>query len=466
MVKKITSQLLRKRAEHNNMELSTLEEISLHQENLERIEGIDQYCRRLKILYLQNNLIGKIENVGRLKELEYLNLALNNITRLENLQGCESLRKLDLTVNFIGDLTTVKSLAENRELRELYLTGNPCTSYEGYRDYVVFQLPQLTQLDGTAITRPERILAKQRAEELEESIAELSRQHEAEQAEKRRKVEEKNKPITDPKDGRWYTEPNAHIKTLGRDDDFDPDDDEANRKFWEEETEYTPEARIQAHRRQEAMREKQDEKRDGTDKTKPPKRVRQFFRDGKPLNMNEAGLQFDLSGHDATEQEFVLELSVYRYLDTSQIDLDVQPTYVRAVIKGKAFQLVLPEEINPDKSSAKRSQVSGHLMVTMPKAKPIVTAARKKPSGRKSQVAANVPSSSSTSGAESALATSTITPNIERLEVTGDLDKLDISAICKEKQQPQPHQMPGKRTVPVRENDDDFIDDDDVPPLM
>ena len=27
------------------------------------------------------------ENVGRLKELEYLNLALNNVTKIENLQS-------------------------------------------------------------------------------------------------------------------------------------------------------------------------------------------------------------------------------------------------------------------------------------------------------------------------------------------------------------------------------------------
>jgi protein TilB len=50
---------------------------------------------------LQNNIISKIENLNKLKELEYLNLALNNISKIENLEGCESLRKLDLTVNFI-----------------------------------------------------------------------------------------------------------------------------------------------------------------------------------------------------------------------------------------------------------------------------------------------------------------------------------------------------------------------------
>lgn len=58
-------------------------------------------CRKLKILYLQNNIIPKIENLVHLKDLEYLNLALNNIKKVEGLQNCEFLKKLDLTVNFI-----------------------------------------------------------------------------------------------------------------------------------------------------------------------------------------------------------------------------------------------------------------------------------------------------------------------------------------------------------------------------
>ena len=78
-----------------------------------------------------------IENVGRLKKLEYLNLALNNVTKIENLQrksmliktgkhylfilflGCESLRKLDLTVNFVADIFSVASLKDNIHLNEL-----------------------------------------------------------------------------------------------------------------------------------------------------------------------------------------------------------------------------------------------------------------------------------------------------------------------------------------------------------
>lgn len=156
---------------------------------VQRIEYIDKWCRELRILYLQSNLIPKIgkflrqckqsqasiecfivllfhlcavqfnvksaaENVGRLKKLEYLNLALNNIERVENLEGtfvllikrkcelanfnlvkrnqsrflitnfafiegCESLQKLDLTANFVGEVTSIECLKDLYHFREL-----------------------------------------------------------------------------------------------------------------------------------------------------------------------------------------------------------------------------------------------------------------------------------------------------------------------------------------------------------
>jgi protein TilB len=143
MVQRIDKELLLKRSEHNDKELSTLKEIALHQYDIEKIENLDVYCRNLEILLLQNNQISKIENLHKLKCLKYLNLALNNITKIENLEGCESLEKLDFTVNFIEDITCVASLKNNIHLRELYLVGNPCTKIEGYREYVINTLPQL-----------------------------------------------------------------------------------------------------------------------------------------------------------------------------------------------------------------------------------------------------------------------------------------------------------------------------------
>lgn len=136
-----------------------MEELSLHQEDIEQIEHLQNWCRNLKILLLQNNLIPKIENIFKLKNLEYLNLAVNNVERIENLEELESLEKLDLTLNFIGILTSVDCLTENYNLKHLTLTGNPCTDFEGYRDYVIVTLPQLDTLDGIDIKRSDRILA-------------------------------------------------------------------------------------------------------------------------------------------------------------------------------------------------------------------------------------------------------------------------------------------------------------------
>lgn len=55
---RITEELIRKRSEHNDGLIGDLEEISLHQQEIEKIELIDKLCKNLKILLLQNNLIG------------------------------------------------------------------------------------------------------------------------------------------------------------------------------------------------------------------------------------------------------------------------------------------------------------------------------------------------------------------------------------------------------------------------
>lgn len=62
----ITQDLLRKRAEHNEGMLSNLEEVSLHQQNIGEIKNLDVYCRHLKILYLQNNLIEEMKGLSKL----------------------------------------------------------------------------------------------------------------------------------------------------------------------------------------------------------------------------------------------------------------------------------------------------------------------------------------------------------------------------------------------------------------
>jgi protein TilB len=151
------------RAEHNEGMIASLEELALHQQHIETIELLNKVCRKLKILLLQNNVIQKIQGLHRLKDLQYLNLALNNVTKVQNLQRCESLTKLDLTMNFVSKaaILTVASLQSNEHLLELYLLGNPCSDWQGYRQYVITVLPALHKLDGQAIKPSERIQARQ-----------------------------------------------------------------------------------------------------------------------------------------------------------------------------------------------------------------------------------------------------------------------------------------------------------------
>ena len=63
----------------------------------------------------------------------------------------------------------------------------------------------------------------------------------------------------------------------------------------------------------------------------------------------------------------ISNLFLNRYMDSSLLVADVQPTYAKIVIKSKTFQIVLPEEVKPDSSLAQRSKTTGHLVITMPK---------------------------------------------------------------------------------------------------
>ncbi|XP_039096121.1 protein tilB homolog isoform X3 [Hyaena hyaena] len=373
---RITEDLIRRNSEHNDCFIFSLEELSLHQQEIERLEHIDKWCRDLKILYLQNNLIGRIENVSKLKKLEYLNLALNNIEKIENLEGCERLTKLDLTVNFIGELSSVKTLQHNIHLKELFLMGNPCADFDGYRQFVVATLQQLKWLDGKEIERSERIQALQNFPVIKQQVRE---QEEA------------------------YCLKRAQDK------------EEAQRKLREEEEN---EAKERSHSGFEGLR-----------------------------------LDFSLKD-DEKHNEIILDLAVYRYMDTSLIDVDVQPTYVRVMVKGKPFQLVLPAEVRPDSSSAKRSQTTGHLVICMPKVDEVIAGWRQT-------------SGSGTSPSDSSRErTNQRSKRIEKLEVDpGKHSFPDMAHIVQEKT-PTPQRVRSEPKIIPSGEDPDFEDNPEVPPLI
>lgn len=64
----------------------------------------------------------------------------------------------------------------------------------------------------------------------------------------------------------------------------------------------------------------------------------------------------------------VFELKVPKFMDTSLINIDLQPTYVRCDVKGKVTQMRFTEEILVEQSKVQRSQTTGCLVITCPKA--------------------------------------------------------------------------------------------------
>ncbi|XP_073828843.1 touch insensitive larva B [Musca autumnalis] len=340
---RITEELVRKKSEHNEMLISTLEELSLHQEDIERIEHLHNWCRDLKILLLQSNLIAKIENLYKLKRLEYLNLALNNIERIENLQQLESLNKLDLTLNFIGDLTSIESLKDNYNLRTLILTGNPCCDYPNYREYVIATLPQLESLDCQDVTLTQKLEAKPRLKEYRAVIVQQQVLYAMKRDEQKIRFLQQKEEL------------DAKMSTI-------EDESERIKTFWDSKSENCPEIRIEMAKYHKQCRQK--EKHDDCERLRIKKEPTLFAPCGRPYNINKPELPFTLKDE---ANEYILELEVYKYLETSHLKVDVEINYIRVMVKGKVFQIALNEEAKPSEAIVRRSQITGQLVITAPK---------------------------------------------------------------------------------------------------
>ena len=55
------------------------------------------------------------------------------------------------------------------------------------------------------------------------------------------------------------------------------------------------------------------------------------------------------------ETELIFNIEVPKFMDTSLLEVDLQPQYIRVDIKGKITQIVFPEEIMVEKSKVQRS---------------------------------------------------------------------------------------------------------------
>ena len=405
----ITLDLLRKRSEHNEGLVSSLEELALHQEELQSIGPIlGRTCgKTLKILLLQNNVINRMipSELKLFRSLEYLNLALNNISKIEGLRNMEWLRKLDLTLNFINlDVLeeSVDELVECRSLVELFLLGNPCmglnvdkddmsavdnaskeegpqkqVGWKGCRAYVIARLPTLQFLDGKEIKRSERILAMQQLPALTDELHTLAEDQKKKQVDIVQDADDnesnsgyiaddattEHNPATRTKmSNELYDQKQAKEKEQNANAPPKP----KGEKEWEEEHADTVQK----------VREKEEQSREV--ERSPSGNITK--KDGGIKQCNQGKYQFWFEEESSSTNKddngnrggtsLIMRVAIPKYLSTSLIDVDIHPTYVSIVIKSKILRVKLPVEVLSSQAVARRSQASGHLELVMPKANP------------------------------------------------------------------------------------------------
>jgi len=206
-------------------------------------------------------------------------------------------------------------------LREIYFTGNPCSDWKGLRELAIAMVDSIDFFDGKDVTHSERIVAKQNLNDL---LVDLNTEIEL----KKLKEAAKTEPISE----------NAYTR-------------ENRKKMYLE-----------------AAAEKEEaEKKKHPEKYVPKKESTAYYPNGEARQCNEGKFEYKLSEWDDPEYSF-FEISVPKFMDTSLIDLNLQPKLVSLRIKGKLTQLKLNDEILVEKSEIQRSQLTGKLHIRMPKA--------------------------------------------------------------------------------------------------
>mmetsp|Transcript_2345 Transcript_2345/g.4366 ORF Transcript_2345/g.4366 Transcript_2345/m.4366 type:complete len:477 (-) Transcript_2345:50-1480(-) len=357
-IRHVTLELIRKRSEHNERLVSNLEEIALHQEDLQAIGPVlPRACgSSLRILLLQNNVISRLDpkEMKFFKQLEYLNLALNNIQVVKGIGHLEFLNKLDLTLNFICIdrlEESIDCLSQMRSLKELYLLGNPCMNLkrggfdpEEGRLYVIAKLPHLEFLDGDAITRSQRLRARQRLVELEKQLKILTMEY--------CQCSDVKKYQQHHMNGGETAELTSHCP----EDRVTMSNECAKQKAEKDKNE-------KAH--QPKFKSEKDVEQDQLQAVDKVRRVEKEKGDDiKQCNEGRWEFWFD---EEKQPGYLTLGVGVQKHLSSSLIDVDVHPTFVSVVIKSKVLRVKLPTEVKAGECTAQRITTTGYLIITMPK---------------------------------------------------------------------------------------------------
>ena len=136
-----------------------LRSLFLHENLIEKIEGLDSQVD-LDALNLSKNFVKRIENLSHMTQLTSLNLSHNHLCSAEDIEQVteiHSLQTLDIQHNKIDDIKIVDIVSKIKDLRVLYLMGNPVVrNIKHYRKTLIAKCKMLKYLDDRPVFDEER----------------------------------------------------------------------------------------------------------------------------------------------------------------------------------------------------------------------------------------------------------------------------------------------------------------------
>nr|XP_019606522.1 PREDICTED: leucine-rich repeat and guanylate kinase domain-containing protein isoform X1 [Rhinolophus sinicus] len=139
---------------------SNLTHLSLAKNKITTIHSLGMLP--IKILCLSHNQIERITGLDDLKALQMVDLSHNQISSFQGLENHDFLEEINLEDNEISELGEIEYLENLRLLRVLNLLRNPVQEKSEYWLFVIFMLPQLTELDQKKIKVEEKVAAVNR----------------------------------------------------------------------------------------------------------------------------------------------------------------------------------------------------------------------------------------------------------------------------------------------------------------
>ncbi|KAK3884827.1 hypothetical protein Pcinc_010921 [Petrolisthes cinctipes] len=157
---KLTPELIQQSIQHINPMRDR--ELILRGYKIPVIENLGATLDQFDTVDFSDNDIRKLDGFPLLKRLKTLLLNNNRIVRIsEALPECvPGLQCLYLTNNLVQELADLDSLAGLKRLEHLSFLGNPVTTREHYRLYVINKLPQVRVVDFRRVRLKEREMAR------------------------------------------------------------------------------------------------------------------------------------------------------------------------------------------------------------------------------------------------------------------------------------------------------------------